>query len=104
MGKRGLFFFLVMSMCFTFCEIAMGQGRLEGLISDGKIPLAGATIRIGNITRSVLSDEKGFFSVPLPPGRYELQVSYVGYERFVKAISLEGDSIISINIILTPQI
>ena len=44
----------------------------------------------GQSDEAVLSDLDGFYSTTLKRGRYELAVSYVGYERLSKAIELTG--------------
>jgi hypothetical protein len=57
--------------------------QLRGTIVDLVLqqPLAGATVSIAGINRSVTSDEKGLFRFrDLPVGTYHLAVSYSGYK------------------------
>ena len=69
--------------------------KVSGRIYDAtsKESLIQAVVMIqseGQSDEAVLSDLDGFYSTTLKPGRYELAVSYVGYERLSKAIELTG--------------
>ncbi|GGC23675.1 SusC/RagA family TonB-linked outer membrane protein [Parapedobacter defluvii] len=61
-------------------------GRIIGRVTDEKgQPLAGASIRIIELNRSITTDEDGNFSVSVPPGNYRLEVSYISYLTQQKA-------------------
>ncbi|MCD8166050.1 MAG: carboxypeptidase regulatory-like domain-containing protein [Bacteroides sp.] len=61
--------------------------RIRGRVYDKqtRLPLPFAAVRIRNErAESVLTDEEGFFEFTgLPPGRYDLRVSCLGYESFL---------------------
>ncbi|QNL52007.1 SusC/RagA family TonB-linked outer membrane protein [Olivibacter sp. SDN3] len=57
------------------------SGKVSGRILDEQgEPLAGASIRIQELGRSVSSDGEGYFSLTLPPGSYTFDVSYIAYQ------------------------
>ena len=76
-----LIFFL---LCFSFTQnIFSQQFYIKGRVTDseGQLALKGASVYINNTTRGSITDENGNFELgPLPPGRYEVVASYVGYE------------------------
>ncbi len=56
------------------------NSRATGRVTDGSgTPIIGATIRIPNRTIGTSTNEKGEFSLQLPPGATSLDVSYIGY-------------------------
>lgn len=61
-----------------------GKGTIHGRIVDFETtqPLPGASVMIEGTTTGVLSDEKGFYTLKnIPPGRYTLIISFVGYQN-----------------------
>jgi hypothetical protein len=48
-------------------------------------PLPGANIIVVGDTLGTAANIDGFYVLRLPPGRYNLAVSFVGYERVVSA-------------------
>ena len=68
----------------------------EGVISDigSKDPLSFATVQLlhGDEVHSVLSKDNGVFSFPsVHPGDYILRITYVGYDRYEKRVTLKRD-------------
>jgi hypothetical protein len=56
---------------------------LRGQVTDADTgrPLAGATISVPEAERGAVTDAQGYYRLPgLSPGRYLVQVSYLGYE------------------------
>ena len=69
----------------------------EGVISDigSKDPLSFATVQLlhGDEVHSVLSKDNGVFSFPsVHPGDYILRITYVGYDRYEKRVTLKRDT------------
>ena len=65
----------------------------EGVISDigSKDPLSFATVQLlhGDEVHSILSKDNGVFSFPsVHPGDYILRITYVGYDRYEKRVTL----------------
>lgn len=75
---------------------------LSGYILDAETGerLIGASIRVYNSTASsgTISNEFGFFSLPLEEGRYRLAVSYIGYQQESRIIDIEADQLLSIRL------
>lgn len=64
---------------------------LSGKILDGKngSVLPGASIFIYDLKRGALSNENGFFQINnIPPGKYLIEVSYIGYSSLAQAIQI----------------
>jgi hypothetical protein len=87
---------------------AATSGSISGTVKDqsgGVIP--GADVNIvnadTNAVRSVVSDGTGFFTAPnLPPGRYSVAVSIIGFRTAQVAVELNVRDNLTANIILEP--
>jgi len=79
----------VLLACFLFALpantlFAQSSGKISGTITDGttREPLVGANIVIVGTTLGAASSVDGsFFILNIPPGRYDLQASMIGYQR-----------------------
>lgn len=87
---------------FSFISLCLGMGAwgqtkstLTGKItqeSDGA-PLAGATIRVHDVNRDVVSDANGSYKIiSLPAGKYLVEVSYIGHESIVETVEIDGNT------------
>jgi len=74
---------------------------VSGYIKDGDTgeTLIGATIYLPEINRGTISNAFGFFSMAIPRGYQDLQVSYIGYAPYT--LRLNSDTDHSIDIALT---
>ena len=88
-------FFLV-SLAVTM----QGQSllRFSGTVSDSAgQPLAYASIYLHNVQNSrqygVTSSETGAYALELPPGAYDITVSYLGYARQQQRMTLSGSDV-----------
>lgn len=75
----------VLGLWMLFCSSAQAQnvGRISGTIVDADTgePLPGANVIIGGTTRGGAADVDGsYFILNVPPGRYQVRASMVGYE------------------------
>ena len=76
----------------------------EGVISDigSKDPLSFATVQLlhGDEVHSVLSKDNGVFSFPsVHPGDYILRITYVGYDRYEKRVTLKRDTKLTVKMV-----
>ena len=98
MKMRMLFSFLLAFSVYS----AFGQQlyTFSGKITNtGSVPLAGTSVYLLNTNRGTASDEQGNFALKnLPPGKYTVQVSAIGYATTNLDISLGGTSAESSNI------
>ena len=88
----------------TFIAFAQpNKSLVQGTVteSDSKIPVAGATVSLGN--RHALTDEKGSFTfVRIAPGKYTLSVNSLAYKDYVQWVDVTNAAT-SLLISLTPS-
>ncbi|MEA5129390.1 MAG: TonB-dependent receptor [Proteiniphilum sp.] len=77
-----------------------GGRRITGVITDeNNEPLTGATILVTGTTIGTTAGINGEFSLTLPAGKTEIQVSFIGYETQVVPVVDRG----TVNIQLQPE-
>src|SRR5436190_3013795 len=98
MKIRLLFSFLLAISAYS--AMAQHLYTFSGKVTNaGSVPLAGTSVYLLNTNRGTASDEQGNFTLKnLPPGKYTVQVSAIGYATTDLDISLGGSSSESINI------
>ena len=82
--------FLTILLWFLFLGNVVGQNltqTVRGMVSDVKHqPLEGVTIYLPKVEKGATTDEFGKFRLDeIPVGRYQMRVSYVGFETLVLA-------------------
>ncbi|QKG57467.1 carboxypeptidase-like regulatory domain-containing protein [Hymenobacter sp. BRD128] len=90
--------------CFLLPGLALGQGRLTGVVQDSVThqPLAFASVFLANTTLGVTTTEQGTFAFPsVPAGTYEVVASYVGY-RLARQTVLVGPAPQQLTLRLAP--
>lgn len=87
--KLNLLFFLF--WCCAF--VSLGQSRLtiSGYIKDkaNGEELIGVTVYVKETASGTVTNAYGFYSLTLPPGKYSIQYSYVGYASQLFPIDLQ---------------
>lgn len=76
-------------------------GRVSGILLDEEtgLPISDVTIRIGNKGTTSLAD--GSFSITLAPGKYEAEISSIGYgKKIISDIELKENGQLELNITL----
>src|SRR5689334_12178730 len=67
----------------TLAQAQTGTGELRGVLSTARGPFAGLEVRVKNVgtgeVQTTTTSSSGAYSIKLPPGRYELFASRVGY-------------------------
>lgn len=98
--------FLLLSILFL--NTAYGQDRsestLSGIITDkeNQDPLIGATVQIKGTKKGIITDLDGGYKISgLSEGTYTVEVSYVGYQKLSKIISLKRGENKVLNLPLT---
>lgn len=66
---------------------------ISGYLTDEstKEALIGAAIYVQPDLKGTVSNEYGFYSLSLPSGNYELNITFLGYQTFAENIKLVGD-------------
>ncbi|WP_436487460.1 TonB-dependent receptor domain-containing protein [Chitinophaga sp. ARDCPP14] len=82
-------------------------GRITGRIVDfeSSEPLIGATVRVANTSFATVTDEKGYYTIDkIPPGKYNLMFSYVGYETgSLNGVKVESKTTLQASFKLQPK-
>jgi hypothetical protein len=97
MKKQLLIVFLVLQ---SILSTAQERVTLSGSVVDGNNneTVIGVLVEISELKISTFTNEYGFFSLTVPKGFYNLQVSTIGYETKIIEISLQENSKLAIEI------
>ena len=91
--SRNLFLFILLFWC---SGASAHQGTLHGFLydQDTRVPLVGAVVSIENSDYSTLTNIVGEFKIrSLDPGKYQLMISYLGYQSIRQFVTVrEGES------------
>ena len=72
-------------MAFTMAAQTAGTVRGKAVDASTKEALVGANVLVVGTTRGTATDVDGKFSLSLPPGPYNLEVSILGYTRTARS-------------------
>lgn len=97
MKKQLLIVFLVLQ---SILSVAQERVTLSGSVvdSNNNETVIGVLVEISELKISTFTNEYGFFSLTVPKGSYNLQVSTIGYETKIIEISLQENSKLAIEI------
>jgi hypothetical protein len=97
MKKQLLIVFLVLQ---SILSTAQERVTLSGSVVDGNNneTVIGVLVEISELKISTFTNEYGFFSLTVPKGSYNLQVSTIGYQTKIIEISLQENSKLAIEI------
>lgn len=80
---------MVMMLLFTITIQAQQRTKIKVLHADTKEPMIAATITLLPVNKSAVTDSTGMAELPaVPPGKYEIVVSYIGFESYSRSITL----------------
>ena len=87
--KSGTILLLVCAVLFVFNGAIFAQvtGKIAGKVLDSGTnePLPGVNVQIQGTTMGGATDLEGdYYIINIPPGTYNLEASYVGYQSIVK--------------------
>ncbi|EDP69918.1 outer membrane protein [Flavobacteriales bacterium ALC-1] len=87
--RRIMFFFLICPLGL----LAQQKFTLSGTISDNQSneTLIGVNIIVPDQQTGTVTNEYGFYSLTLPSGTYQIQISYLGYKTISETIVLNED-------------
>lgn len=76
----------------SLLTFAQKQYPVSGYVKDGDEVITGASILLKNTKIGTTSNESGYFEFnALAPGNYTIEVSYIGYLKATKQISVKND-------------
>ncbi|MDY2587697.1 TonB-dependent receptor [Winogradskyella aquimaris] len=73
---------------------AQDKFTLSGTITDNESneTLIGVNVLVPNMQTGTMTNEYGFYSITLPKGTYEIQVSYLGFKTILETINLNKNT------------
>lgn len=102
MTRNILFIFLITPL-IVFAQ----SGTIRGFVYEkqSEEPIIFANIILEGTDLGVVSDDNGYFIIPnVPPGKYTLKASFIGYNDFEQEINLSADNlVITTKLFLTAQ-
>ena len=101
---RYFLYFLLFILALVSTVPATAQSySLSGVVraNDTGEVLAGATVAVPGLRVGTTTNERGFYTLPLPQGTYTLQATYIGYDTYTANITVSGNSQ-TLNITLQP--
>lgn len=92
MNKTFLVFFIILVSLFSKI-FAQEKFTLSGTVTDSQSneTLIGVNIIIPEIQSGTITNEYGFYSITLPEGTYNVQISYLGFKTIIESIELNTD-------------
>ena len=99
------FYFLFFSFFASSCLLyAQEKYTISGYVKDSTSNenIIGATVSYKQFTKSVLTNQYGFFSITVNAGRYKISVSHIGYETFTEEIEMHQN--MTVNFKLLPRV
>ena len=84
---------LFLALLFPLISFSQNKFTISGYVKDSLNgeTLIGSTISVNGKSKSILSNQYGFYSITLLQGNYELVCSNVGYQAKVENIALTAD-------------
>ncbi len=81
-------------MRYIFCFflfinfLAQAQNKVTGIIKDkeNNQPISGASVFLNNTSIGTASTKAGTFELSVPPGKFDLVISSIGYETYTTTI------------------
>lgn len=86
--------------CVLFPEFLVAQNfSLSGFVYSDDEPLAFADVLIHELNKGSFTDENGFFLIEnIPPAKYHIHVSKLGYKPRAFDLVLQSDTLLSISV------
>ncbi len=85
------------------CYSQNNAGVLSGTISGEGLPLEFTSVVLLKTSFATITDSNGLFTiVNIPAGRYQLRISYIGFENHQQEILIEAGKTTTLNISLIP--
>jgi TonB-dependent receptor len=101
---RKLFSITIFAVLFlSISSFALGQGNMRGVITDSSTakPLVGANVYLLGTALGSATDLEGVYRIQrIPPGRYTLRISYIGYMTKNIDVFIESDKTAELDVAL----
>lgn len=96
---------LFILLSFSVLCFSQQKYTLSGTISEASSneTLIGVTIAIPELRTGVTTNEYGFYSLTIPQGEYQIQISYLGFEDIIQKIALTNNQKINFQLVEEAQ-
>jgi len=95
-------------LLFANLLLAQNGGKIAGVVIDGTDgePLAGANVFVDGTPYGAATDIEGSYVIlRVPPGKYEVSVYYIGYQKYVyKDVEILTDLTTKLNFSIKPEV
>lgn len=92
----------IILICLHF-QVMAQKGMIRGVVLSQNKSLEFASVGLLNTPFSSTTKEDGSFELSeIPAGKYQLQISLIGYESLKRTITITSDTIIQLKEVLTP--
>lgn len=91
MNQRKGFLFLLFYLFFSLStSFAQEKTTISGYVKDiaNGETLIGATVYLSELGSGTTTNVYGFYSISVPPGKYKLECSYLGFEKVVMDVDM----------------
>lgn len=97
--------FIILFFIFSFSLFSQQKFTLSGSVSEASSneTMIGVTIAILALNTGVTTNEYGFYSITLPQGEYEIQVSYLGFQDQLHTVQLTENSKLNFSMVEEAQ-
>ena len=87
------FLIIIIAISNSYLFAQQEYVTLSGTISEANSneTLIGVTVAIPSLKKGVITNEYGFYSISIPKGSYELEVSYLRYEQILKRVYITSN-------------
>ena len=96
---------LVVCLLMTFTSAMDAQTMVSGTVSESEenLPLPSASVFVDGTQTVSITNLNGEFRLPLDPGTYTIEASYMGYESQTQEVTLEEGAMVTLDFSLTPR-
>ena len=88
------YIFLFAFLLITISSFSQDKFTLSGIITDSKNneTLIGVNVYIPEIKSATRTNEYGFYSITLPEGSYNIEISYIGFQTITEKVELSENT------------
>ncbi len=96
-----IFLFFILGIFFSTPLLSQDNVTLSGYVKDASNgeTLIGATVFLKEISKGATTNVYGFYSISVPGGTYSLEASYLGFDKLVLTVELNGNKKLDLEMI-----
>jgi TonB-dependent receptor len=104
--KKLFYLFISVLLINSTIILSQSRGTIKGkIIDEENLSLVGANVLIKSVNAGTTSNTNGEFVLTnLPVGNYNIEVSYIGYQKYNANIEVKENEVASLKIVMKPGI